>query len=74
MLLYWLFYRIGLMPFGYIMSMALLPMGFGGFISTLNWRGFICDYILLIPDFLIWYPFFKIYEKQLVEEEQALQG
>lgn len=71
MILTWLAYRVGFLKFGYIMMMSLMPMGFGGFLSTLAWQNFIWDYLLLIPDFLIWFPFFKAYEKQLVEEEQA---
>lgn len=71
MLLVYLGYRVGFLKFGYIMIMSLLPMGFGGFLSTFSWTNFIWDYLLLIPDALIWYPFFKIYEKQLVAEEQA---
>lgn len=71
MILMYLAYRVGFLKFGYIMIMSLLPMGFGGFLSTFSWTNFIWDYLLLIPDGLIWYPFFKIYEKQLVAEEQA---
>ena len=71
MILVYLGYRVGFLKFGYIMIMSLLPMGFGGFLSTFSWTNFIWDYLLLIPDALIWYPFFKIYEKQLVAEEQA---
>ena len=71
MILVYLGYRVGFLKFGYIMIMSLLPMGFGGFLSTFSWTNFIWDYLLMIPDALIWYPFFKIYEKQLVAEEQA---
>jgi len=71
MILVYLGYRVGFLKFGYIMIMSLLPMGFGGFLSTFSWTNFIWDYLLLIPDALIWYPFFKIYEKQLVAEAQA---
>ena len=29
------------------------------------------DYLMLIPATLIYYPFFKIYEKQLIAKETA---
>ena len=65
-------YRIGLIKFGFIMISALLPMGLARFLTTLDFKQFFIDYLFLIPDYLIWYPFFKVYEKQLVEEEQAM--
>ena len=71
MILVYFGYKTGFLKFGFIMMMSLMPMGFGGFLSTLSWRNFVWDYLLLIPDALIWYPFFKAYEKQLVAEEQG---
>ena len=71
MILTWLAYRVGFLKIPFIMMMALLPMGFGGFLSSLSVTNFLWDYLLMIPDGLIYYPFFKAYEKQLVEEEQA---
>ena len=50
--------------------MSLLPMGFGGFLGSLSWHNFVWDYIMLIPDALIWIPFMKVYDKQLYEQEQ----
>ncbi|MEE1334724.1 MAG: PTS transporter subunit EIIC, partial [Erysipelotrichaceae bacterium] len=67
---YFLGWRTGFLVPGHIAIMSLLPMGFGGFLSSLSWRNFIWDYIMLIPDALIWIPFMKVYDKQLYEQEQ----
>jgi PTS system cellobiose-specific IIC component len=35
------------------------------------WQGFLLQVVILIMDMAIWYPFFKIIDKQAVAEEQA---
>lgn len=55
---------------GFIPIMTLMPMGFASFLSTLNWRNAIWDYLMLIPAGLVWYPFFKMYDNQLYKKEQ----
>lgn len=69
MLLTYLAYRVGFLQPAWISISALLPMGFGAYLSTLRWQNAIWDYLMLIPAALIYYPFFKIYEKQLIERE-----
>jgi PTS system cellobiose-specific IIC component len=46
-------------------------MGFGSFLTTLHWQNATFDYMCIIVSGVIWYPFFKAYEKQLVAKEQA---
>ena len=69
------FFLIGYMTHliipGWINSSALLPMGFGSFLTTLNPLNAAWDYLCLIPTTIVWYPFFKAYEKQLVAQEEA---
>ena len=48
-------------------------MGFGQYLGTLNWFNAIWDYLMLIPATLIYYPFFKVYEKQLITKEAAAE-
>nr|WP_277634342.1 PTS transporter subunit EIIC [Lactimicrobium massiliense] len=67
---YFLGWRTGFLVPSHIAIMSLLPMGFGGFLGSLSWHNFIWDYIMLIPDALIWIPFMKVYDKQLYEQEQ----
>ncbi|WP_412989551.1 PTS sugar transporter subunit IIC [Pediococcus siamensis] len=62
-------YKVGFFIPGWIVITALLPMGFGSYLSTLSWKNAIGDYLMLIPSALVWYPFFKVYEKQLVAKE-----
>lgn len=64
-------FKVGFLTPGWIVISALLPMGFGSYLSTLSWKNAIGDYLMLIPAMLIWYPFFKIYEKQLLAKEAA---
>jgi PTS system cellobiose-specific IIC component len=71
MLCTYLGYKFGFLQPAWISISALLPMGFGQYLSTLRWQNAIWDYLMLIPAAIIWYPFFKIYEKQLISKEQA---
>ena len=69
MALYYIGYKIGFLSPAWIMVGGVLPMGFVQYLSTLRWQNAIWDYIMLIPATIIWYPFFKAYEKQLVSRE-----
>lgn len=71
MLCTYLAYRFGFLQPGWIAISALLPMGFGAYLSTLRWQNAIWDYLMVIPAAIVWYPFFKIYEKQLIQKEAA---
>ena len=66
-------YMTGIYVPGWINSSALLPIGFGSFITTLNIMNSVWDYLMLIPTAVVWFPFFKAYEKQLVKQEQAAE-
>ncbi len=46
-----------------------VPVFLGGIISTGSWRGALLQLINLIVAAIIYYPFFKTYEKQLVKNE-----
>ncbi|MFC6200496.1 PTS sugar transporter subunit IIC [Lactiplantibacillus nangangensis] len=67
-----LLFKIGFFVPSWIVITALLPMGFGSYLSTLSWRNALGDYLMIIPSTLIWYPFFKVYEKQLIQKEQEV--
>lgn len=47
------------------------PAPIGLALSTMDWRGFVLVILLLAIDILIYYPFFKSYEKVLLEEEKG---
>jgi PTS system cellobiose-specific IIC component len=47
---------------------------FGTFLSTLDWRNVIYSLLMFPICWLIWRPFYKIYEKQCIEEEAAAEA
>lgn len=67
-------YKTGFLQPSWIMVGAQLPLGFARFLGTLRWQEFVFEYLMLIPTGLVWYPFFKIYEKQLLEKEAAAEA
>ncbi len=46
------------------------PLGIKEFLWSMDWRHIVFAWVLVIPAMAIWFPFFKIYEKQLIEQEQ----
>lgn len=64
-------YKLGFLQLPWIPVMTVMPIGIGDYLGTLAWQNFIWDYIMIIPCIAIWYPFFKIYDKQLYDKEQA---
>lgn len=45
------------------------PAPIGGFLATMDYKAPIFIIMLIALDVLIWYPFFKAYEKQLIKSE-----
>ena len=74
MVCYYFAYKVGLIMPPWISIQALLPIGFGAYLGTLNIMNFVFCYLMLIPCALIWYPFFKIYDNQLYAQEQAAKA
>lgn len=48
-----------------------IPVGLGGMMATASWQGFVLALVNAIIAFLIWYPFIKHYDNELLKEEQA---
>lgn len=67
-------YKVGFLMPGWIMIGALLPMGFAGYLSTLRWQNAIWDYLMIIPITILYYPFFKLYERQLLAKEELAEA
>lgn len=74
MALYVVAYKTGIIIPAWISIQSLMPVGFGAYFGTLNIMNFIWVYLMLIPVALVYYPFFKVYEKQLVAQEQAAEA
>jgi PTS system cellobiose-specific IIC component len=47
-----------------------MPAPIGAFLSTLDWRALVLVFVLIVLNGIIYYPFLKIYEKNLVTLEQ----
>lgn len=61
---------LGWIEGSYIYLKAYLPIGVGAAIQAMSIKNFIFSWILVPISIVIWYPFFKAYEKQLVDSEQ----
>lgn len=70
MLFWYIGFMTGLCKPGWIVSTALLPMGFGQYLQTLNWVNAAWVYLSIIPLSLLWFPFLKAYDRQLYAKEQ----
>ncbi len=55
---------------GYINVGSVMPIGVGEFLGTLSYRNTITTLVIVVVTTLIWYPFMKVYDKQLYEKEQ----
>jgi len=62
--------NLGLIGGYHIYLKAYLPNGFTALIQSMDYRNFIFCWIVVIVSLIIYYPFFKVYEKQLVDQEQ----
>lgn len=61
----------GIVNMGYIIDPSFTPFFAQGFLSALDWRNIIFMFVLVGISVLVYYPFFKVYEKSLMEKEGA---
>lgn len=67
-------YSLHLMAYPQVLIMTTLPIVFTSFLNSLDWRNVIFAILMFPVCWLIWRPFFKIYEKQCIEEEEAIEA
>lgn len=67
----WVGYAVGFFQPGYIMMMSVMPLGVSEFLSSLAWQNIFIPVVGIVVSGLCYFPFFKAYEKQLVEKETA---
>lgn len=67
---YWV-QSIGLVNLGYIVDPSFTPFFAQGFLSALDMRNVIFMCVLIVISMAVYYPFFKVYEKSLMEKEGA---
>lgn len=64
-------YHFGLMAYPSVLVMTCLPIILQSYITTFDWRNVVFAILMFPVCWIIWYPFFKMYEKQCVEQEEA---
>ncbi|MFV0392868.1 MAG: PTS sugar transporter subunit IIC [Coprobacillaceae bacterium] len=72
-LLMYLAYSFGLMTPGYILIMALMPIGISGFLGSMDIKNMLFAWVMIPVTMLLYYPFFKVYDAQLLKNEQKKQ-
>ena len=60
---------VGFVSMGYIIDPSFTPFFAQGFLSALDFRNVIFMFVLVAISVAVYYPFFKIYEKSLIEKE-----
>jgi PTS system cellobiose-specific IIC component len=50
-------------------QMWYLPVGFSTYIFNIDWRGLVLLAVNIVVSAVVWYPFFKVYDKQLIDKE-----
>lgn len=65
----WLGYAIGFFKPAYILLMSLMPLFVGEFLTTMAWQNLFIPILGTVVGLIVYYPFFKLYDKQLVEKE-----
>lgn len=60
---------IGLITPGYIVDPSFTPFFAQAYLSSLDWRNVVFVFLLIPISIVIYYPFFKIFEKKQLKEE-----
>lgn len=68
---YWLCCSVGLCTAPYLMVSGTFPIFLNIFIFTLDIRTCLYELVMIPVTMLIWYPFFKAYDDQLLKEESG---
>lgn len=64
-------YHFQWMSYPSVLVMTCLPIILQSYITTFDWRNVIFAILMFPVCYAIWYPFYKMYEKQCVEQEKA---
>lgn len=54
-----------------VLVMTCLPIVLQSYITTFDWRNVVFAILMFPVCYIIWYPFYKMYEKQCIEQEKA---
>jgi PTS system cellobiose-specific IIC component len=67
----WGGYAINFFKAPYVLIMTALPIGVGEFLGSMSWHNILMPIGTFILSFLVYYPFYKVYERQLVAKEKS---
>ena len=70
-ILYALAFHFGIIALPQVLLMTTLPVFVQQYLQTFDWRNVVFAIALFPICWLIWYPFFKVYEKKMIEQEAA---
>ncbi len=73
-LVFYPLFMVGFFQPGYVAIVATMPLGMAEFLSALAWQNLFMPVIVFVLGWFIYRPFFKAYEKQLVEKELAAKA
>lgn len=62
--------KLNFISMGYIVDPSFAPFFIQGYLSSLDFRNLIFYFLLVIVSLIIYFPFFKVYEKNLIKQEQ----
>lgn len=60
---------MGLITPGYLVDPSFIPFFAQAYFSSMDWRNVLFVFGLVILSVIIYYPFFKVYEKNMLEQE-----
>nr|WP_274964241.1 PTS transporter subunit EIIC [Tepidanaerobacter syntrophicus] len=60
---------MGLINRTFVNVSSTVPVGLGQLLSSLDYKSLILTVVCIIADVIVYYPFFKVYEKQKLQEE-----
>lgn len=73
-LIVWGGYMIGFFKPAYVAIMSVMPIFVSEFLGSMAWQNLFIPVIGFVVSYLVYLPFFKVYERQLVEREQAAKA
>lgn len=71
----WIVTSLGLVNKVVMTAPWTLPGPIGAYLATGgDWRAIVLNIVLIAISIMLWYPFFKIYDRDLLKEEQAKEN
>ncbi|WP_349763428.1 PTS transporter subunit EIIC [Fusobacterium sp. SYSU M8D902] len=64
--------KLNIISMGYIVDPSFTPFFIQGYLSSLDFRNLIFYFGLVVVSLVIYFPFFKVYEKNLIKQEMDM--